>query len=287
MTQTTRMMTIALGVLATTACLRSAHASLARVAVSLEAGPVSELLVPSSPTPTGNQKFNLSIMADGLSVTWDYAADLDPAGNSIINGSTTFINMTTKTIAVRAEFSAPLCPPIAGGSQIGGVASVKMISNADGGLVACASDEKELDVALISGAPELPLFWCPFELSMSGSGTATTSTTFGAPVPSLPGPAIIADLGHAVTLSISPGDKVVMTLIYLAKGEFQKIDESTCEGDANHDRVVDGGDLAMVVNHFDSLANCGESADVNGDGFVDGADLAELLSHWGACADPK
>lgn len=282
-----RPLRAALGLLmAATAC-GSTHGSLARASIALENGSAAHYVVPSTLTPTGNQKFSLSLMVDGVSATWDYAADLNPDGTSIINGSVTFVNTTAKTVAVHTEFSAPLCPPIAGNTKIGGVASVKLVAGADGGKVGCASDDKELDMAITTGAEALPLFWCPFDLEMSGAGTATTSSAFGTPIPSMNGPEVVADLGHGVALTISPGDKVVMTIIFLAKGDFQKIGESTCVGDANRDRLVDGGDLALVMNEFGSLATCDDASDVNGDGWVDGADLAELLSHWGHCEDPK
>ena len=52
--------------------------------------------------------------------------------------------------------------------------------------------------------------------------------------------------------------------------------------DLNHDRVVDGADLAIVLGMWatdGSLPN-GSSADLTGDGTVDGADLAIVLGSW-------
>ena len=65
-----------------------------------------------------------------------------------------------------------------------------------------------------------------------------------------------------------------------------------CLGDMNNDFVVDGADLAIILNDFGNgaIANGGNGnpigdpvADVNGDGVVDGADLAVVLGTFGAC----
>ena len=54
-----------------------------------------------------------------------------------------------------------------------------------------------------------------------------------------------------------------------------------CPADLNHDRMVDGADLALVLVAWNSTADT--SADLNGDQLVDGADLALVLVAWGFC----
>ncbi|MSR41504.1 MAG: hypothetical protein EXS10_06335 [Phycisphaerales bacterium] len=51
-----------------------------------------------------------------------------------------------------------------------------------------------------------------------------------------------------------------------------------CEGDLNHDGIVDAVDLSILLNGWDTA-----SADLNGDGITNAQDLAILLNAWGAC----
>ncbi len=53
-----------------------------------------------------------------------------------------------------------------------------------------------------------------------------------------------------------------------------------CVGDLNGDGVIDGADLGLLLNQW----NTGGSADLNGDGVVDGADLGLMLNGWGDCS---
>lgn len=55
-----------------------------------------------------------------------------------------------------------------------------------------------------------------------------------------------------------------------------------CPADIARDGVVDGIDLAAVLNNWGSPGGTFD-ADVNGDGLVNGADLAEVLNSWGPC----
>jgi hypothetical protein len=54
-----------------------------------------------------------------------------------------------------------------------------------------------------------------------------------------------------------------------------------CPSDVDHSGVVDGGDLAAVLNAWGTCSGC--AADIDGNGSVDGGDLAALLNAWGAC----
>ena len=52
-----------------------------------------------------------------------------------------------------------------------------------------------------------------------------------------------------------------------------------CWTDLNHDRTVDGADLAELLSHWGDS----DAADFDANGTVDGADLGALLLDWGAC----
>jgi len=53
-----------------------------------------------------------------------------------------------------------------------------------------------------------------------------------------------------------------------------------CTGDLNNDNVVDGVDLAILLNHWNSS---NPQSDINSDGHINGQDLALLMGTWGNC----
>ena len=58
-------------------------------------------------------------------------------------------------------------------------------------------------------------------------------------------------------------------------------DPPICPADFNGDLVIDGADLAFVLNAWGEISV--SPADLDGDGDVDGADLAAVLIAWGPC----
>ena len=58
-------------------------------------------------------------------------------------------------------------------------------------------------------------------------------------------------------------------------------DPCDCPADLNHNGIVDGADLGLLL-----AAWGGPGGDINGDGVTDGADLGLLLADWGPCAAP-
>ena len=59
--------------------------------------------------------------------------------------------------------------------------------------------------------------------------------------------------------------------------------DSSCPADFNHDRVVNGLDLGILLAAW---AAHKRFVDLDGSGVVDAADLSILLSEWGACPVP-
>lgn len=53
-----------------------------------------------------------------------------------------------------------------------------------------------------------------------------------------------------------------------------------CPADLNHDQVVDGADLNMLIGNW---GEAGVPEDITGDGIVDAADITVLLGEWGDC----
>ena len=54
-----------------------------------------------------------------------------------------------------------------------------------------------------------------------------------------------------------------------------------CPADLNGDHRVDGADLSILLNDWNSVST--PQFDLNHDGTINGADLAVLIGHWGPC----
>ena len=107
------------------------------------------------------------------------------------------------TLAVAAMPAGTLT----GGSHRGGVTDV----NGDGATVATFTGEA-MYTALLDGADwqDLKLDPQSFVAGSFGSTTVPT-TTFGTPIPSLPGPAVLATIGIRLDFTLTPGDRVQIT----------------------------------------------------------------------------
>lgn len=232
---------------------------------------------------SGNAIFNKTFQVGQFKVIFNYNADLNPAGIVSFNGTTTVENNSASTAQFSTEFRAPICPKIVGSSNIGGSTTVKLTANADGGALTCDSSQPWLTAAMTNGVWAKKLYFCPFSMGKTGSGSTTTNLTWGTPIPSAPGPVFIDDIGHTTNFSLTSGDKVVFTLIFAANGPVDDPLLDPCAGDVDGNGVVDKDDLIMVLMTFGQAADCGDQVDTNGDGLVDGADLSEILSYWGDC----
>lgn len=65
---------------------------------------------------------------------------------------------------------------------------------------------------------------------------------------------------------------------------FPAVARAECPADLTNNRVVDAGDLALLLGAWGPCAGC--TADINGDDFVGAFDLALLLGAWGCCPIP-
>ncbi|MFO0962962.1 MAG: hypothetical protein U0625_08665 [Phycisphaerales bacterium] len=71
-------------------------------------------------------------------------------------------------------------------------------------------------------------------------------------------------------------------LIYGANSvSLRFLGEYTRVADINHDGVVDGADLGLLLGGWGACVGTCCDGDLNGDGLVDGADLGVLLGNWG------
>ena len=58
---------------------------------------------------------------------------------------------------------------------------------------------------------------------------------------------------------------------------------AACEGDLVADGLINGADMAIVLNFWGTDGSQFPGVDIDGDGIVNGADLAAVLNAWGPC----
>lgn len=113
-----------------------------------------------------------------------------------------------------------------------------------------------------------------FPLPPGGQTNVATTLTFS--VPPVPGPDGLWSLDVPVSLHNANLAICCDTILHL-EGPWPCDPE--CSPDLNHDGLVDGADLAIMLGVW-GTDGAGTCADLNGDGIVDGADLAILLGAW-------
>lgn len=272
------------GVLLTAASATVANGSVvANVTYSFGDGPEQWTQITGNQTPSGNYSFVKVINHGSYKVTFNYAADINPAGNALINGNTTVDNFSDDPVAVSTSFTVPICPTLLGTNTIGGLCTVKLVANANGGAITCSGDEGFLVGGMVDGAPATIVFFCPFIMGKTGAGSTTTNAIFGTPIPSMSGPDVVKSLGHRSNFTLSDGDKAVITLMFATNGEIFDPLTDPCPGDVNQDGVVNKDDLLEILAAFGAPATCGDYVDTDGSGFVDSFDLISVLGQWGSC----
>jgi hypothetical protein len=256
----------------------------AKMTFSVNNGPPTVLDIVGTTTLSGNHAFVKTVIQGTNKVTFNYVADINPLGNAVINGSTTFENTATVSVAASTSFAVSICPTVTA-SLVGGIASAKLICNADGGILTCGPGTETLAAAVSDGLVVQPLYYCPFELTKTGAGSSTTNMNFGLPIPALDGPGELGSLGHSANFILSPGDKVIFTLMYATNGNIVDPLLDPCPGDVNGDGVVNKDDLMEVLAGFGQQVACGNPIDADANGWIDAADLGLVTGSWGDCAD--
>jgi hypothetical protein len=231
-----------------------------------------------APMPNGNYAYFHTVNTGTAKVTFNYAADVTPDGNAAINGATTVENLTGDTIAVATSFETGLCPGVSE-PAIGGLATAKLVCNAGGGIMGCGT-EPHVGAAVSNAQPTVGLWFCPFSLWKTGAGSATIATSFGTPLPSLAWPEPIDTLGHAMNFTLSSGDKVIATCLYVVAGTVADPPGGPCDIDGSG--TVTKDDLTAIVAALGSFG-CAMPEDVNGDGMVDATDI----DAWNVCVDSQ
>lgn len=271
--------TMTLGAAATAAADSKAIAT-----YSVNGGPVKTLVILASPGANGTSLYNATVQIpeDSISITWNYMVDNDPEGNASFNGNVTVVNSASKVQAIMATVDFELCPELSAGSYVGCVASLKGVTNVNGGAITCGVSDVLAQITY-DGEFGDGLYYCPFTMSKTGMGTVTTNITYGTPVPSKPGPEKVSTMGMKLDISLTDGDKAILNTYFgtAIDGQLSQA-VSTCDGDLNGDGMVNDVDLIILTNMWGVTGGC-SSADYNGNGLIDPQDMAVLLNNWGLC----
>jgi len=227
--------------------------------------------------------FNKTVIDGPLTVTWNYNVNPSAANAALYNGATIVKNVASSAITTKVTFQFDLCPTILANSKFGGTTNVKLQANANGGQITCGTGPS-LTGVLVDGEPVFTYYWCPFTMTSSGAGTAQTSSTFGQPIPSAPGPASVSSIGHFADFTLTDGDTATFTAYSAVNGEASYMPSAVCPTDVNGDGVVNKWDLIELLMAFGDTGSC-LAADLNGDGVVDGLDLGMLIGTWGLCGN--
>ncbi|MBX3355557.1 MAG: VCBS repeat-containing protein [Phycisphaeraceae bacterium] len=105
-------------------------------------------------------------------------------------------------------------------------------------------------------------------------GTSEFSAHFGL------GSAAVAE---EVTVRWPTGAETTLTNVALNRTITIAPSGLLCAADLNHNGMIDGADLAIVLGAWGSTGMPGIPGDVNRDGQVNGADIAQVLGGWGPC----
>ncbi|MBX3354414.1 MAG: hypothetical protein KF724_01800 [Phycisphaeraceae bacterium] len=231
----------------------------------------------------GNSKYAHSVFpVPGLELS--FVCVLDDISNPTAWAATQFKCVNTSGVprGVEAWIEFPLCPAVPGGTKIGGTLTVLLLTDANGGSVSCLPGANSAWQLMIGGEAAHSMYWCPFQLASSGSGSIQNNSQFGMPIPALNGPNSAPTLGSRHRFALTNGETVTFTtnVVVQSMGAL-----SPCASDVNGDGMIDAMDLTEILGRWGASDSKGcNTADVNGDGIVDGNDLAAVLGTWGPCS---
>ncbi len=235
----------------------------------------------------GNRIFLGALAAeDGAwTVNYNLIGDSNPNPQVSLTGTLKVTNNTLVTHAYSTGFVVPICPPIENGSLIGGAITVTLNSNGPGTL-ACTSGLPVVQ-ALANGQVAQSVFYCPFSLGTTGSGTASSNSIYGLPGPSINGPRLITSIGEQLQYSLTSLDSATVQVSMLYKDtDGAQLDNCPCDLDG--DGVVGSNDLEVLLHNWGDIGWCPQSlvGDIDLNGVVETNDLNLLLSAWGYCNAP-
>jgi hypothetical protein len=179
----------------------------------------------------GNQSFNgdASGQPTGTPTTGEYVGQQDMGGwvldwdllgstNPFITGTVAMTNQSAVPVTYLVDITLPIAPALAAPTLIGGSIQGGLTVDDTAGELSSAGDS--IYRALIDGSEvgePAKLFDDPTTTGLSGPFTSPTlgSESFGAPIPSAPGPAVTSSIGIRFEFTLTPGDRATFTASFV------------------------------------------------------------------------
>lgn len=140
--------------------------------------------------------------------SWSMGFDADP----VIGGNVAITNPTGSIQQYTLIFTLPVAPVLPSSITGGSISGTLTSLTADGVTVSTAGAGTSFYTARIDGAPWQTLYADPQSFFVAGFGSGTIPTVnFGAPIPSLPGPAVLTSIGIMLDFMLTPGDSASFT----------------------------------------------------------------------------
>ncbi len=138
---------------------------------------------------------------------------------SAVYGLTNFAPTTQNFTLI---VSLPVSPPITPSTLIGGSTGGSVTdANYDGFGTMSTIAPASFYTGTIDGAGALPLLADPFSVTVPGAGGTVNipATSAGLPGPTIPGPAMLTDIGITHRFSLTPGDIIGITSFFVVTPE--------------------------------------------------------------------
>ncbi|HMN96207.1 MAG TPA: hypothetical protein PKC43_07830 [Phycisphaerales bacterium] len=195
-----------------------AAADVAIFTFSVDGGEKSSVEIKPGPDPTGQVAYTTTVELEDLILNVYCIANLVPGGTSVVNNTFTILNLGAEPRTVLCHVVVALPETLYSNVLVGGVSSMRLTTDADGGELTCAPGSTAAIGLVKQQGVVHQLFYCPFQLAISGQGTIVSNTFFGLPIPSLPVAGPISLVGQSTGITITPGDTATSKLAFGIKG---------------------------------------------------------------------
>ena len=239
---------------------------------SIDGGSVNTVLPEGTDLGGGSFAYDGQATDPATGLVLDYGF----TGNSLwgLEGNVNLVNALNDPISVAVDVVFPFAM-VPGESELEGFGVVGLTTGVGGGAI--ASIPPWLWQTLIDDQPAGPqasLFFHPFEMTISGPGSAAAFSDFGTAEPVF-GPPITRSVGFRIQFTLTEIDAASVTSAMVV---------TSCPADLSGDGAVGSGDLAIVVGEWGRCPPAACPADLNGDGEVGTQDILLLLAAWGPCS---
>ena len=141
-----------------------------------------------------------------VTVAWNWLADLDPRGQARLIGDASVVNHADTKREFDVRVAMPLDPLITVASRIGGRVRVTLVMDDDGGRLDVPYGQA-VWTAMVDDEPGKRLHNGPFAMGGTGSGSAVTDATFGAPYPAFEAASVEDGFGIRHHFRLTGGDE--------------------------------------------------------------------------------